>query len=147
MPDLDLIRVKLSGKGATLEDLVRVYEGVVAVNCVVDDLKQADSSVPTVHEMFIIPLEKVVGQLEGFMRLIETTIDIPAASSGTFRIDAKFDASLGELATRRAKILNDMEKLRASVSRKTGMFASLIVSNRMGWGSVSFGNQCRPFKV
>ena len=118
VPDLDMIKAKLGNSTATLEDLVKVYEGIVSVNCLIDDLKPLGS---TVERMFVTPLEKCVGQLEGFMRLLETTLDLQVASSGVFRIDAKFDPSLGELAAKRDSVLASMEKLRNTVSRKSGV--------------------------
>ena len=118
IPDLDLIKVKLGNGTSSLEDLVKVYEGIVAVNCLIDDFKPLGE---TVSRVFVVPLEKLVGQLEGFMRLLETTLDLNMASSGVFRIDAKFDPSLGELGQQRDSVQGRMEKLRLSVARKAGV--------------------------
>ena len=121
VPDLDLIGSKFrqaadeKASNITLEDLVKVYEGVVAVNCLVDDLKALAN--PTVERTTTGPLEASVRNIEGFMRLVETTLDLTAASRGDYRIDAKFDPALGELSAKRDEILNEMDKLRAAVAR------------------------------
>lgn len=119
IPDLDLIGNKLRALESTpvsLEDLVRVYEGVVAVNSLIDDLRSLGN--PTVDAVMVFSMEAVVRNMEGLMRLVETTLDLDSASKGDFRVHPKFDASLASLGKRRDQVLSDMESIRSSVARK-----------------------------
>jgi DNA mismatch repair protein MSH2 len=115
VPDLDAIAAKLAqaNDAVILEDLVRVYEGIVAVNCLIDDLKSLQSE--AVENMLVIPLDQAVRNMEGFMRLVESTLDLEAASHNDFRVDAKFDPQLGSLNEKRIEIKQAMDNLRAKV--------------------------------
>ena len=114
VPDLDVIGTKLSSCSlVTLEDLVKVYEGIVAVNCLIDDLRTLQNG--TVETMIVQPMESAVRNMEGFMRLVESTLDLEAASHSDFRVDAKFDPNLGAISEQRKGICKDMEVLRTKV--------------------------------
>lgn len=121
VPDLDLIGSKLANVSdekrgdVYLEDLVKVYEAVVAINCLTDDLKSLQSEALT--NLVVSPLEQGVRNMEGFMRLIESTLDLEAASKNDFRVDSKFDPSLAEISKKRDSILKEMEKLRSGIEK------------------------------
>jgi DNA mismatch repair protein MSH2 len=115
VPDLDVISTKLAQNDGvvTLEDLVKVYEGIVSVNCLIDDFRGLQNE--TVNTALVEPLEEAVRNMEGFMRLVESTLDLEAASCGDFRVDAKFDPNLGSIAEERNRIRKEMESLRSKV--------------------------------
>jgi DNA mismatch repair protein MSH2 len=118
IPDLDVIASKLGQTNETaspisLEDLVKTYEGIVAINCLVDDLRSLKS--PTVDSLFVVSLEEAVRNMEGFMRLVESTLDLEAASGGEYRVDAKFDPSLAAVDQDRKNLKKQMESLRSKV--------------------------------
>jgi DNA mismatch repair protein MSH2 len=115
---LDVIASKLGQTNETaspisLEDLVKTYEGIVAINCLVDDLRSLKS--PTVDSLFVVSLEEAVRNMEGFMRLVESTLDLEAASGGEYRVDAKFDPSLAAVDQDRKNLKKQMESLRSKV--------------------------------
>jgi DNA mismatch repair protein MSH2 len=118
VPDLDVIGSKLAteqSSSVSLEDLVRVYETVVVVNCLVDDLKGLKSE--NLNSLVVVPLEHSVRNMEGFMRLVESTLDLEAASKNDFRIDSKFDPSLATISQNRESVLKEIEKLRSQIEK------------------------------
>ena len=128
--DLEKIKTKLrraeaekTTGGVQLEDLVGVYEAVVAAQTLIELLEKLQSSIhyTTIQEELVSPLRELVQSFEGFMRLIETCLDMKEASLGKYLISRSFDTQLAELAEKKEVIEAKMEKVRSSIAKKTGI--------------------------
>lgn len=108
--DLDGMRTKLGIESTSLEDLVRIFESVIASQHLASDLIALNNSV--INRVLGEPLKRNANLLEGFMKLVETTIDL-----SSFRVAAKFDPELEILASKRSMIETEIERLRSGVAR------------------------------
>ncbi|GIX63945.1 DNA mismatch repair protein MSH2, putative [Babesia caballi] len=129
VPDLDAIVMKLrtvEGAGEwgnkhkssiTFEDLVRLYDCIIAVNRMVQyvlvpyDGKHAE----TIKTMFTEPLLNISSLFETYLRLVEKTVDLKEAEKRNYVINRNFDRTLVVVGNKLDKVRDDMEALRSSL--------------------------------
>ncbi|GBE61184.1 DNA mismatch repair protein [Babesia ovata] len=128
VPDLDAIVMKLraidSGGDAdgkirstiTFENLVRLYDCVIAVNRMVQFVLVPYDGIhsETIKHMFTEPLLNISSLFETYLRLVEKTVDLKEAEKRNYVINRNFDNKLVQIGGKVDKIRADMEALRES---------------------------------
>ncbi|AFZ80106.1 hypothetical protein BEWA_029560 [Theileria equi strain WA] len=127
----------------TFEDLVLLYDCIVAVNRMVQFvLKPYDGlNSPTVHLMFTEPLLKISTMFETYLRLVEKTVDLKEAEKRNYVINRNFDPALTKLANDLDNTRNEMERLRSAIEdelvlnnyKKKGGAIKIVECNTMGF--------------
>ncbi|EDO05463.1 MutS domain DNA mismatch family protein [Babesia bovis T2Bo] len=156
VPDLDSIIMKfksLEGVSElsstqknvmTFEDVVHLYECVIAVNRMVQFLLIPYNGIhaDTVKLMFSGPLFKISSLFEPFLRLVEKTVDLKEAEKRNYVINRNFDKNLSLMGNKLDTIRDEMEHLRESIEdeiyyglkkTKKGGNLKLIECNHMGF--------------
>ncbi|GFE55889.1 DNA mismatch repair protein [Babesia ovis] len=156
VPDLDAIVMKfrtVEGVGdwgskqkstITFEDLIHLYECIIAVNRMVQfllvpyDGKHAD----TIKHMFTEPLLNISSLFESYLRLVEKTVDLKEAEKRNYVINRNFDKTLVTMGNKLDIIRDDIESLRGSLEDeifygskkgKRGNNLKLVECNNMGF--------------
>ena len=119
IPDLEKIKIGLKKGGVGLEHLVRVYESVIAAGGCCEILESIDDQAMNLR--MVKPLRAKISAFEGYMRLVETCIDLELASKNRFVIARSFDEKLNELAGKQSTLESQMERVRSALSKKTGV--------------------------
>ncbi|CDR95657.1 DNA mismatch repair enzyme, putative [Babesia bigemina] len=128
VPDLDAIVMKLraidSGSDLdgrikstiTFENLVRLYDCVIAVNRMVQFVLVPYDGIhsETIKHMFTEPLLNISSLFETYLRLVEKTVDLKEAEKRNYIINRNFDNKLVQIGGKVDKIRADMEALRES---------------------------------
>lgn len=98
MPDYQRLAKKLQKARANLQDLFKLYLGLVRLPVLVDCLLEHEGEHSAVILAVLIqPLRNANEKLVKLKELVETTIDLKQADQGEFIIKADFDDQLGEL--------------------------------------------------
>lgn len=120
IPDFQSLSVKLEAKKNSLQDLYKCYLGAKDVKRLAEALD--NMAAPLIHETFVQPLNNKLSNLEKFIDLVETTIDMDAiAEDNAFVVKSEFDDELMRLGGKKAEIKADIESALAVVAKYVGL--------------------------
>ena len=95
IPDLHRTTRKLSRKGATLQDLYKLYQCINRLPLLCESLaKYEGEHSSTLDAVFITPFQELINDLSKFQEMIETTVDLEQAGQGEYVIKPDFDEEL-----------------------------------------------------
>eukprot|EP00923_Selenidium_pygospionis_P012672 GHVN01021602.1.p1 GENE.GHVN01021602.1~~GHVN01021602.1.p1 ORF type:complete len:690 (+),score=103.17 GHVN01021602.1:1133-3202(+) len=145
VPDLDKIVSRFHhisggkvGGGASLEDLIKLYDCIVEMHGLAMTLELYQGKhQETLQEMIVRDLLECLRSFEPYLKLVDHTIDMDAAREGTYMMKSAFDSKLTKVGHRISLVKNEMEALRKKVERELGLAGQ--GGKRGGRGSVSSG--------
>ena len=114
MPDLHRISKRFQRRVASLEDVVRVYQAIIRLPSMIDELKECKST--TVEQQtllqtrFVEPLQEKNGKLAKMQEMVVATIDLDELSRHRFVIKADFDARLQKIKTNLTAVGANLDK-------------------------------------
>ncbi|KDR09158.1 hypothetical protein L798_01274, partial [Zootermopsis nevadensis] len=96
IPDLQALAKKLGRKKAGLQDCFRIYQAVGHLPRLLQSLGGHDDC-PALQCMFIEPLMDLLGDMQRFQDMVESTLDMNQVDRGEFLVKPSFDDDLQEL--------------------------------------------------
>ncbi|KAJ3048139.1 MutS-like protein [Rhizophlyctis rosea] len=118
-PDLHRLGKKFQRGGAKLEDVVRLYQAIIALPGLRDTLKAYDGEHrELIGEFYVEKLEEYMTQTEPFQQLVETTIDLENYDDHEVRIRAEFDSGLQDVRDKMDEIRGQFEPIAQKVADK-----------------------------
>lgn len=97
-----------SGKQASMEDVVKLYQVAIRLPVLCAALEECESSV--LRSRFAIPLKKLCEELATFEALVEMTIDLDKIANGEFCVAPSVDPALGQLKDLQDGIMADISE-------------------------------------
>lgn len=113
IPDLQALAKKLGRKKAGLQDCYRIYQAVGHLPQLLKSLA-AHENCPALRCMFIEPLTDLLGDMQRFQQMVESTLDMDQVDHGEFLVKPSFDDDLQEL---RQLMDNLEERLKKQLTR------------------------------
>lgn len=125
MPDL-LRNSKRFQKGvASLEDVVNVYQGVIRLDALIQNLEGAETndmkSKSLLEEFFITPLQESRRMLSKLVEMVETTIDLDELERHHYVIKAEYDDRLTKIKESIDKALYELSKEHNKIKKDLNM--------------------------
>ncbi|KAJ2064072.1 MSH2 protein [Coemansia sp. S146] len=114
MPDFKRLSSRFQRGFATLQDIVRVYQVVIALPGLCDALSGDGTSQPLVNKYYSQDLLAITEDLQAFRSLVETTVDLAMVDSHEFMLRADFDEGLQET---KAQMENEMRQILSEQAR------------------------------
>ncbi|KAJ2753881.1 MSH2 protein [Coemansia pectinata] len=114
MPDFKRLSSRFQRGFATLQDIVRVYQVVIALPGLCDALSGDGTSQPLVSKYYSQDLLAITEDLQAFRSLVETTVDLAMVDSHEFMLRADFDEGLQET---KAQMENEMRQILGEQAR------------------------------
>lgn len=122
VPDLERLAARFhrtptasKGQKASLEDLVSVYQCVRVADSIVQNLNTYEG----IHHEIVANLKNKIAScladFTNFKSLVEQIVDLEQAEQRNFCINRGFDVSLGNLASQRDNLKDQMEVVRKTV--------------------------------
>ncbi|KAJ2836276.1 MSH2 protein [Coemansia sp. 'formosensis'] len=94
MPDFKRLSSRFQRGFASLQDIVRVYQVVIALPGLCDALAGVGATQPLVGKYYSQDLLAITEDLQAFRSLVETTVDLSMVDSHEFMLRADFDEGL-----------------------------------------------------
>ncbi|KAJ2050984.1 MSH2 protein [Coemansia sp. S16] len=114
MPDFKRLSSRFQRGFASLQDIVRVYQVVIALPGLCDALSGDGTSQPLVSKYYSQDLLAITEDLQAFRSLVETTVDLAMVDSHEFMLRADFDDGLQET---KARMEEEMRQILGEQSR------------------------------
>lgn len=127
IPDINRLVRKLqrtgSSGGATLEDVVRLYQMVIRLPDLIEALESVtDETYQSAFQAsFIEKIKDCHSNLEKLQELVETTVDLQALDNHEFIIKADFDDRLREIRNRLETLREDVTQEHLNAGDELGM--------------------------
>ncbi|KAF4517464.1 hypothetical protein B566_EDAN004503 [Ephemera danica] len=139
VPDLQSLARKLQRKKATLQDLFKIYQGVNRLGGVITTLEglgATGQALASLKALLLDPLSEYRTDMEGYLKMIESTIDMEEAAEGNYRVTPNFDDDLKELNERLEELKEEMQRSLQRVARDLHLEAgkTLKLENNPQWG-------------
>lgn len=138
MPDL-LRNSKRFQKGvASLEDVVNVYQGVIRLPAMIDQLEGAETSDKQSHTLirdtFITPLQESQQLLAKLVEMVETTIDLDELERHHYVIKAEYDDRLLSIKESINVALDELSQEHDRVKKDLGMDDKVKLEDTQQYG-------------
>ncbi|KAJ2479435.1 MSH2 protein, partial [Coemansia sp. RSA 2320] len=121
MPDFKRLSNRFQRGFATLQDIVRVYQVVIALPGLCDALSGGNEGTPPppplLSKYYLQDLLAITDDLQPFQSLVETTVDLAMADNHEFMLRADFDEGLQET---RAQMDGEMVQILEEQARVSG---------------------------
>ncbi|KAJ2814863.1 MSH2 protein, partial [Coemansia erecta] len=115
MPDFKRLSNRFQRGFATLQDVVRVYQVVIALPGLCDMLSACSGDAgPLIEKHYLKTLLQITTDLADFRSLVETTIDLSMVDSHEYMLRADFDEDLQETM---AKMDEEMQRITSEHTR------------------------------
>ncbi|GLH03733.1 DNA mismatch repair protein spellchecker 1 [Gryllus bimaculatus] len=139
VPDFHNLSRRLLHRKATLQECYRIYQAVSTLPEMVTTLK-APQVLTKLQAVFVEPLEELLGDMEGFKKMIDSTLDMEEVEKGNYLIKSSFDPDLEEYRSTMDAALKDMENQVPKVASDLGLEAGKSVKLE---SSPHLGYYCR----
>ncbi|KAJ3492212.1 hypothetical protein NLI96_g140 [Meripilus lineatus] len=140
MPDFNRICKRFQRKVATLEDVVRVYQAVLKLECLLFTLEgmtpEQDGYKALLEETYLKKLKEIDGNLARYADMVQQTLDLDELENHNFVIKPDYDEKLQELADKLKVVRDglDSEHKKASRDLELELDKKLHLENSQTYG-------------
>ncbi|CDZ98435.1 dna mismatch repair protein msh2 [Phaffia rhodozyma] len=125
MPDFSRLSKRLQRRMASLEDVVRIYQAVLRLPELIDTLEgiqldKEDCKI-IINEVFVNQLKEYSTALEGYIELVESTIDLNELGSHNYVIKSDFDDTLQSIKDQLIQARDGLDSEHERVGRELGL--------------------------
>lgn len=123
IPDIGRLVRKLQRGAATLEDVVRLYQMVIRLPDLIENLESISDETyqAALNKFYVEKIKECHVNLEKLQELVETTVDLHALDNHEFIIKADFDDRLREIRSRLEELREDVTQEHLNAGDDLGM--------------------------
>jgi DNA mismatch repair protein MSH2 len=124
-PDFYRLAKRLQRQRASLQDCVRVYQGLSQIPAIVTLLESyAGTHRCLIHDIFIAELKDLIEDFQKYLDLVETTVDLAQLDNHEFVIKPEFDEALQETRDKMDEITGKMPSVLNRAARELKLEAN-----------------------
>ncbi|EIM82088.1 DNA mismatch repair protein [Stereum hirsutum FP-91666 SS1] len=125
MPDMHRICKRFQKSVASLEDVVRVYQAVLKLSGLIENLKavdyKSDRSRDLIQETYLEHFEKHATSLSNYADMVEQTLDLSQLEQHKYVIKPDYDQKLMNIASALKEALEGLDREHKEVGRDLGL--------------------------